>query len=402
LEERHRAEWVAGAPGIAVGDFDRGFPRRVGLPRHQTPRGVLSPQSFDAMSRALELFPLREFSGRLLGAVSPSIQRFPQQSLYPARGQSPLERLAAWPPLARFTSLDLGGAGVAAGHGDFQPGVEALAASPFAANLESFRLSGLLLGEEAVTTLAESKHLAKLRALDVRYNVPLNDRPAVFLETPLADRLEEIDGIDLDTAGAWLRRPGCRLRALGVTLDPHNDHPDVIDLGPLISAPGLANLRRLTLHFDGPAVWQDRAPERGEGIVVTRLLDLLASPLWKGLEELELCGVALGGGDVAILATFPVAQQLVSLRLRRGRLGCGGEIGRDCVSAVGSLLTENRLRRLDLSHNYLTNDDAVALSLRPELSRLHELRLDFNDIDDAGVAALMASRHRRPWLFLSG
>jgi uncharacterized protein (TIGR02996 family) len=393
LEERHRAEWVAAAPGVVVGDFHRGFPRRVGLPRHLAPRGVLSPQSLDVMSRALGLFPLREFSGRLLGAASPTLQRFPQQSFYPPRGQSPLERLAAWPTLARFAALDLGGA---SGQGDFQPGVEALAASPFAANLDTLRLAGLLLGEEAVTSLAESPHLTRLRSLDVRLNVPLADRPAVFLETPLADRLEEIDGIDLDTAAGWLRRPGCRLRTLGVTLDPHNDHPSAIDVGPLLGAAGLAGLRRLALHFDGPAVWQDRAPRRGEGIVAHRLIDLLASPLLAGLSELELTGVVVSGAELAGLAGSPLAAGLLALRLRRGRLAG------DAVAALRPMLAAGGLRRLDLSSNYLSNATAEALAGWPELSRLHELRLDHNEIDAAAVSALAGSPHRRPWLLLSG
>jgi hypothetical protein len=38
----------------------------------------------------------------------------------------------------------------------------------------------------------------------------------------------------------------------------------------------------------------------------------------------------------------------------------------------------------------------------PELARLHELRLNGNDIEEPGIDALRASPYRRPWLMLSG
>jgi uncharacterized protein (TIGR02996 family) len=396
LEERCRADWVAGCPpGVVVGDFERGFPRRVGPPLRAPAQRVLSREDFAAMARALELFPVHVFSARLLGAASPGVAGFPQQSVYPPRGDSPLERLARWGRLARFTALDLGTGRLTTGHGDFQPGLAALAGSAHAANLTALNLSGLLLSEEAVEAVAESPHLTRLRSLDVRYNVPLQDRPAVFVETPLADQLEEIDGIDLETASAWLRRPGCRLRGLGIALDPRNDHPDFIDAAPLLGAPGLAGLRRLTLYFDGPAAWQDRSAERGEVIRVHHLLALLGSPLLAGLEELRLCGVRLYEADMGRFPELPLARNLVSLGMARG--GLYGE----SLPRLRPLLTGGRLRRYDLSSNYLINADAAELAGWPELSRLHELRLEGNAIYGDGLAALLESPYARPWLSVS-
>jgi uncharacterized protein (TIGR02996 family) len=393
LEERRRGDWLAGAPpGVVVADFERGFPRRVGPPLRNYTDRLLGREHFAAMKRALELFPLRVFSGRLLGTASSSVARS-RQSVYPERGHSPLEILARWPLLERFTALDLGMGGISSGLGDFQPGVAALAESPYAANLSALRLSGLLLGEEAVGSLGASPYLRRLRALDLRYNVPYQDRPAALLETSLPDRLEEIDGLDLETAGRWLRRPGCRLRELGIALDLHGDHPEPADAGPLIGAPGLLGLRRLSLAFDGPAAWQDRAPERNEGVLVERLWQVLDSPLLERLDELDLCGVWLS--DLAV-AQAGMARKLGTLRLRR----C--ELTGTALAHLRPLLAEGRLRRLDLSYNYLTTADAAALAGWPELARLHELRLDFNDVEDAGLAALRASPHRRPWLRLSG
>ncbi|MFO0881404.1 MAG: TIGR02996 domain-containing protein [Gemmataceae bacterium] len=397
LQRCFGAEWLGEVPpSLVVDQFERGFPVRVGLRPRRLPERVLKGPDFAALDRVMHLFPLHTFRAELIGAVVPTMIRFPTATHYPGRGDSPLERLARWEPLRRFSTLDFGRDGIVTGQGDFEPGIEALAASPHVHQVAALRLSGLLLGENAVRLIAESPHLSCLRAVDLRHNVPLIDHQGVLLETNLAERLEVIDGIDLVTAGRWLHRPGCRLRELGITIDPYRDHPETTDAAFLVGAPGLAGLRRLTLHFEGPAAWQERPPERDEVLRVEHLMELLACPALGQLEELNLCGVGLHDGEITALPQLPSLRNLVTLRLRRCLLN--GAL----VAYLRAFLIHGRLRRLDLSCNGLNNAGARMLASWPELARLHELCLDANDIGPPGFEAITRSPNRNAWLHLTG
>lgn len=396
LEPLQLEHWRQKIPsGLALGTFVRGLPLRVELPSRPLFDRLLHPEDFTDLEEVQSLFPLRIFAARLLGATLPTIARFPQQSRYPVQGDSPLERLARWPGLAGFTTLDLGTGAITAGMGDYQPGILALTHSPFARQLTTLRLSGLLLGEEAIVALGASSELTRLRSLDLRFNVPFHDRPAVLLETSLVDRLEEIDGIDLESAARMLQRPGCRLRELGISLDPHNDHPEPVDLGPLLHAPGLTRLRRLTLEFQGPGAWENRHPERNEVLPVAQILALFSLPRWTALEELTLDGLDLGDLSCMHLLTLEVTSRLLCLRLRRCRLR--GEF----LPHLRHLLATGSLRHLDLCFNYLTSQHAHTLACWPELSQLHSLALSGNDLHPQDAELLARSPFRPSWLYLT-
>ncbi|MFO0842995.1 MAG: TIGR02996 domain-containing protein [Gemmataceae bacterium] len=205
LEDRHRADWLAGAPsGVVIGQFERGFPVRVGPPLWIHPAG-LTPVHSTRWGRSMRL-PCGS-SPKPAGRRLASLQRFPQQSLYPARRQ-PSGRLAGWPSLAGFTTLDLGGGGLAEGKATSSPASRPWPArrlsgaddtSPFRAAARRGR--GDQPGRSPSTSAGCGRWTCSQRAASTT-----GRRCSWRRRWPTAP--EEVDGIDLETAGAWLRPAG--------------------------------------------------------------------------------------------------------------------------------------------------------------------------------------------------
>jgi uncharacterized protein (TIGR02996 family) len=387
LENQHRTAWLQGTPaGVAVGGFERGFPERMGPPLRDWPHWGLSPEQLHGMAEALERFPIRRFSAyQLLGRAAAEGSRRPTS----------LELLADWPWLRRLHTISVGYSGYSTSIGDNSPGVRALAGSPHAQGLTALRLSGCNFNGRALRALAESPHCPRLTDLDVSYNEGLGNADLERLaRSPLGSRLRCFNGEGCRLSGEALRSllNAADLRRLDVSADGLGR----LGVRPWLGAERLAGLRQLSLSFLGPAVWEDRCAEREEVRRVAGLGDLLGAPALAGLEELALRGLALGDRGVRALARAPLAPHLVALTLERCTLTGA------CLPALRRLLAEGRLRRLLLSWNFLTTEDARTLAGWPELARLHELDLEFNDVEEPGFETIQESPYRHPRLRLSG
>jgi uncharacterized protein (TIGR02996 family) len=387
LEDRHRNAWRQGTPAaVVVSGFVRGFPETVGPPLRNWPHWDLSAEHLQAMTEALQHFPIRRFSAyQLLG----------RGAREGPGGPTGLERLADWPLLRWLHTISVGYWGYSPHTGDQGPGVRVLAGSPHAQGLTTLHLSGCNFDGQALGALAESPHLAGLTDLDVSYNERL--------------RNADLERLAHSSLGARLRKfnsEGCRfsgeaLRSLLNAADLQQLHVTADRLGrsgvrPWLGAERLAGLRTLSLRYNSPAAWEDRCAEREEVRRVVGLGELLADPRLGELEELKLIGLSLGDRGVRALARTPLAPRLVGLTLER----CG--LTGACLPALRQILAHGRLRRLELSWNFLSSEDAETLAGWPELARLHELDLEFNDVEEEGFEAIEESPHRHPRLKLSG
>jgi hypothetical protein len=348
------------------------------------------------MEGAMERQPIRAFSAPLLGCRS---TRFPgsDQDWFPPPGESGPEVLARWPALRRLTALELGGGtNSMAAYSDFTPGLEALAASPYAENLTRLKLGTRQFAADALLALAASPRWPRLDDLDLSYGVRgcTAHGVSVLRQTPLATRLRRLNcawvPLAPEVVGALLDTAPLRELSFGNAEEGPEE-----GVGPLLAATGLRSLRTLGMTGEESGLFTDDLDGRRRQQAIPDLLGLLCSPQLGGLEKLSLTGIALGDAGAPALVEGPAARNLICLNLDLcGLTGAG-------LRALRPLLAEGRLRRLSLSHNFLTDADAAELASWPELGRLHELILgDFNDVTDQGQEAVRASPHRHRWLRL--
>jgi len=396
LERQHGSTWLGSSPpGVGVTGFVRGFPECIGLPLRNWPEWNLSPTVLHDMEPVLDRFPIRTFQAYQLLGCAPAHYPPSARQVYPTRGQTGLELLATWPSLRRLSAIHIGFSGFCEGAGDSTWGVDALASSPHAAGLKTLHLSGVNFEPETFRVLAASPHLSLLTNLDISYNTNLTDEDLWELASaPLGLRLQRLTCTGCAFSAQFLRvvLDGASLRRLEIGADALGE-PGV---GPLLGSARLGGLRSLALRYEGEAAHEDRSPERDEVCVVPYLTEFLASPALAELDELTLCGLDLGDEGVRTLAVSPLAGRVVRLTLDRCRLTGA------CLPALRKLLVEGRLRRLGLDNNFLHDTDVATLAAWPELRRLHELELEFNDIDEPGFDALSDSPYRHPFLYLSG
>jgi uncharacterized protein (TIGR02996 family) len=395
LGDSRRYQWSWAVARCASSHFVRGFPDRVGYPARPVRAWKLSPADLQELEGALDRLPARTLASPLLGCRT---TRFvgSNQDWFPPPGESGPEVLARWPALGRLTALELGG-GTSGTEtcSDFTPGLEALAASPYAANLTRLKLGTRHYEPAALRALAESPCLPRLEDLDLSYGQPNTTAQAVGLlaQTPLASRLRQFDcawaPVSAEAVRALLDNAPVRHLRCGTP-----DRPWV-GLGPLLDWPRLGQLRTLGISGEESGLRTDDPDGRRRQRPVPGLVELLRSPQLSGLEKLSLAGLELGDAGARALADAPLARNLIALHLDLCGLSGAG------LRAMRPLLAEGPLRRLSLSHNYLSDADAAELAGWPELGRLHELSLgDFNDITDAGMQAIRASPHRHRWLRL--
>lgn len=402
LERKYRATWLRDVSTIAVHTFVRGFPTRFG------PRGgnyydwQLKEEHFPPLEQALGLFPITGFCGRMLGCPLAEWQN--NDTSYPRRGETGLEKLAAWHFLSRLESLEIGYHSVGETMGDNSAGLAALADSPYARNLKALDLSGLNLTNEDLFRLATS--LPNLNSLSLWYNDNLHlsyrTLPTSLINTPLIHRLQRLEGVDPVTVVELLNFLGQDNLLRHLEVDFGSEEPGLLHCedwegAQWLQATGLKTLRNLRLRYTGPAEWQDRAPEHEEMLDLEGLSHLLGSSLLEELDMLCLEGFWLGDAEFRALLDAPVANQLIDLTVER----CG--LTGNSLPALRSLLANGQVRRLKLGWNFLKTEDAVEMASWPELRRLHELWLDFNDeIEEEGFDAIMESPYKHPWLYLSG
>jgi uncharacterized protein (TIGR02996 family) len=377
-EREERQRWIQpvverlGFPRWVTWDTERGFPEMLRPPDSQhAGRLWLAPDAGLAMmGRMIDRLPLRGLSANF------SFEAF--------------ERVAAWPALARLTCLEttLGHDFPRPGRG-FNPGLTALAQSPYAANLTRLCLGRWQYDPETMARLCNSPHLARLSDLGLGGgDEDMLEAIALMCFSSLGQRLERLYLAWVDVAPAVLRAVlgGSSLRELRCGIPDGSD-----GLGRWLGAPGLARLRVLVLTGEEHGFNVDELPYPRDHRLIPHLSELLASPGLAGLEELSLRGVMLGDLGARALAAAPMARNLVSLSLDL----CG--LSGDGLRALRPLLAEGRLRELSLGHNVFSREDALDLASWPELRRLHELQLGhFNHVGDDGLAALAASPHRHP------
>jgi uncharacterized protein (TIGR02996 family) len=392
-----RFRWTAVWPRCVNGyHYVRGFPDRVGYPSRPYRDWRLSPEDLREMEGAMERLPIRAFEAPLLGCRGTRF-RWSDRPFFPPPGAGGLEALAGWPALRRLTALEVGSA--TSGEetlGDFTPGLEALAASPYAEGLTRLQVSTRCYEATALRAVAVSPRLPRLEDLDLSDGFA--DITAAALSrlpgTPLAQRLRKLNCAWVPLAGELVRAllDAAPLSALSVGA---GDEDGEGGLGPVLGAPGLGRLRLLGITGEESGLLTDDLDGRVRRRAVPGLVELLRSPLLGGLEKLSLAGVELGDAGARALAEAPLARGLIDLKLDLCGLSGAG------LRALRPLLAEGRLRRLSLSHNYLSDADAAELASWPELGRLHELSLGyFNDVTDEGKEAIRASPHRHRWLCL--
>jgi uncharacterized protein (TIGR02996 family) len=389
LHESSIRQRLQASPWVCRG-LSRGFPGRMGFDWNDKRKGWLSKEDLAGMEEVLSRLPIRTYTGDFVGCGTSTTR-----IKFPPAGQSGLEMLANFSGLARLTALE------ATTRiqpyefsGNFSPGLRSLAESPYASGLRRLRLGTWQLDAESLTRVASSPSLANLVELDFAQDT-ISDEPVdvvgVLLGTPLAGRLERLMAGWMDvpatTVQAFLNRSRLRCLAFGV---PEGSEDGV---GPLIGSSGLARLRELHITGEEHGFDVDEMPDSEDHRIVPYLAEFLSSPELAGVETLSVRGVALGDDGVRALAGGAVARSLVELDLSLS--GITGE----GLQALRPLITHGRLRRLTISHNAITNSDAVEMASWPEFNRLHLIDVGFFTLmGDEGRTTLEESRNRHPWL----
>ncbi len=164
----------------------------------------------------------------------------------------------------------------------------------------------------------------------------------------------------------------------------------------------------------GDALFQQQRIYRVRLLEAAPLLPkLAASPLFRQVRELDLCGNDLGKDGVRVLLNSPHLQTLQSLDLGFNGLddravaalagastlpaltalylNDNGQITSDGIRELARSPFYGGLTRLDISGNDINESGVEAIVASPGLAHLHHLRVIGNRIGDAGVTALARS-----------
>lgn len=277
-------------------------------------------------------------------------------------GSTGAEHLAASALAARLQSLDLASNGIGSrgaealaaselraaeldlsGNDVQAAGAKALAGSPVAAALQVLRLQDNRLGSDGVTALAVSHTLTNLRALSVADN---GIGPAGAAALALSPNLSSLH--ELSLARNTLGLQGLEL---------------------LLSSGRFAALENLDVSSND--------------IGAQGAMALASSPFARRLKSLDLSDNGLGDAGLAALLGAPYLSALRSLN-----------VAQNGVTAAGALLVGGAppdLEALDLSRNALGPAGAQALQSVLGRTRLTSLAVNDCQLDDASLAAIVAS-----------
>jgi uncharacterized protein (TIGR02996 family) len=182
----------------------------------------------------------------------------------------------------------------------------------------------------------------------------------------------------LTLSGAWLRNP----EMTALALSPHLVNLQELDLSyNQIGIRGLTDLATL----QAPALRElrlERNPIKDRGLLA------LAQADWPALEHLDAieCGLRYAP---AALVDGPLVKRLVSLQLSRNP-----EVPSSAWVSLAAAPWE-RLRRLDLSNPFVTDEVAEALAANPALSTLRVLHLGATTVGNRGARAILDSPYLR-------
>jgi len=374
LLERHRGDWLTDLAGVTGrGDgwsFRGGFLDALNL----------RPAAFLALpDRLFERHPIR------------SVVLIPTQA-------DDLADVAACPHLRHLERLTLSDPFLADGP------VEALLASRHLTRLRALDLAGTYITGRWLGDLAKFQILGRIEELSLSHCPFLHDRA---VRTLVASRQAEIlrglrlGGTAVTPFGLTALLAPFKLRkvvdlAISVlpapALAPASDRA----LRELAASPAAGQLTTLSLAgpLDGPRAERlFAAPFRevrdlalsGCGLTGLAVQALARAPHLRSLAALKLSANHLTGDDLAVLARSPVLAGVERLDLRENRLS-----GR-AIAALAELPDPIRLAYLDLAGNGATGPGVEALVRSPVVAGLRELNLDENRVGPVGLAALATS-----------
>jgi uncharacterized protein (TIGR02996 family) len=425
LLREHEEEWAAGLPGKAAAwEFRRGFVERLTL----TDEALLEHGDFFGKTLPLRGLTLTT-SGRLDRVADlPLLHRIEALSLPGTAGNWPWERtgvchfgaLVASPYLGRLRDLSVTDGGMSPAN------LQLLAESPVLprlrrldlsrntgvgpssgrllavsalSGLEELLLSDTRVGLPGTTALLGSRHLTRLRRL----------------ELARAD-LRESQGALARALASWIVWPRLAALDLGQCYGAGEPLRAFLRSG---RASGLRELRLGNCEL-GPAAVEALAatasPERlawldlgDNGLDHAAARTLADAPAFAGLTRLYLGGNPLRDRGVKALAASPHLRRLRLLDLHKTEVGGPGVqaltalseltdlnladnyVGLSTVQALATSPLLTRLTRLNLHGHSLDASAAVVLARSPTWRRLAALDLGGNRLGDAGLRVLAAA-----------
>lgn len=208
-----------------------------------------------------------------------------------------------------------------------------------------------------------------------------------------------LDQVDLD-AGSFLRHGEALFAHAPIRRLAFTDLRSSLQTQQVIDSPLLDRVERLDLDHSGIGTWdliklfQVRPLSRlrslslnGVPVGHAGLQAVLRHPVSLRLRELELCRTGIGGNGVEELCSSPNLGELEALRLDDNDLGANG------TSFLCGARHLTALKRLSLSGNRIPERGARDIARSPHLRNLVELDLSFNPLGFDGGLELARSPH---------
>jgi serine/threonine protein kinase/hemoglobin-like flavoprotein/Ran GTPase-activating protein (RanGAP) involved in mRNA processing and transport len=305
-------------------------------------------------------------SGAAALALSPSTRRLRSLSLSRnALGQQGLELFVATMRSEALEELDLASNDVGA------PGAMVLASSPFARRLRKLEMADNALGDAGLVALLGAAHLSGLEYLGVAQNALGASGVKLLANAPPRLKRLDLSANALGPEGAAALADALPRTRLGELVVQRCD----------LGGDGLARLLRAA---EGRLVDVDAAFNAigAEGVELVAAVRELAS-----VRSLDLSGNDLGVHGVGRLSASPFWTGLRRLALDANDLGDAGVHALAAMSESMPLLEE-----LSVREDKIRQGGAAALADSTLTARLATLDLSFNDLGDAGCAALVRGR----------